>query len=130
MNKLSGADVRWLLNCFFFKARFKVRLFACVGNHLPCFRLHCLPSLLTAELAFSNSPSLLNSKSNSPFRKYGDFPKGWRKVSEDANDEEVSEIGRLKDVLIELRLDSPCFEQILGNVLPIFMLLRPFLQRN
>ena len=30
----------------------------------------------------------------------------------------------------ELHHDSPRFQQILGNILAIFMLLRPFLQRN
>jgi hypothetical protein len=47
-----------------------------------------------------------------------------------SKDEEVSEIKRLKNVLIELRLESPRFEQILGNVLAVFMFLRPRLQWN
>jgi len=70
MNKLSGADVRRLSNLPFLKARLKVCLFACVGNHFPCFRLHCLPSLLAAELTFSNTRSLLDcrSKSGGEFR--------------------------------------------------------------
>jgi len=42
MYKLSGADVRRLLNRLFIKAGFKVCLFSRVANHRPCLRLHCL----------------------------------------------------------------------------------------
>ena len=40
MNKISGANVRRLLNFFLLKAGLKVGLFARVGNHRPCLRLH------------------------------------------------------------------------------------------
>jgi len=42
MNKVSGADMRRLSKLPFLKARLKVCLFARVGYHLPCLRLHCL----------------------------------------------------------------------------------------
>ena len=42
MNKLSGADVRRLLNLLPINARLKVRLFAGVGNYRPSLRLHRL----------------------------------------------------------------------------------------
>jgi hypothetical protein len=40
MNKLSVVDVRWFLNLLFLKAGFEVCLFARIGNHCPCLRLH------------------------------------------------------------------------------------------
>jgi hypothetical protein len=42
MNKLSGANVLRLLNLFLVISRFKVCLFARIGHHRPCLRLHCL----------------------------------------------------------------------------------------
>jgi len=42
MNKLSGADMRWPVNLTLLKAALKVCLFARIGNHRPCLRLHCL----------------------------------------------------------------------------------------
>jgi len=41
MNKFSRADVHRLLNLLLLNARLQVCLFARVGNHLPCLRLHC-----------------------------------------------------------------------------------------
>jgi hypothetical protein len=47
MNKISDANVRRLLNRLFLKAGFEVCLFARVGNHRPCLRLHLsLPPLM------------------------------------------------------------------------------------
>ena len=43
MDKVSGANVRWLLNFFLLKARLKGCFLARIGDHLPCLRLH-LPS--------------------------------------------------------------------------------------
>jgi|HubBroStandDraft_6_1064221.scaffolds.fasta_scaffold02689_3 hypothetical protein len=40
MDKVSGADVRWLLNFLSLKARLQVCLFARVGHYLPSLRLH------------------------------------------------------------------------------------------
>jgi hypothetical protein len=40
MNKVSGANVRRLLNLFLFKARLKGCFLARVGDHLPRLRLH------------------------------------------------------------------------------------------
>jgi hypothetical protein len=37
MNKVSGANVRRLLNLFLLKARFKGCFFACVGDYPPRF---------------------------------------------------------------------------------------------
>src|ERR1700721_516359 len=45
MKKLSGADVRRLLNLFFLKVGFKSCLFSRVRDHRPCLRLHFLVSL-------------------------------------------------------------------------------------
>ena len=42
MSELSGGNVCRLLNLFFLKAGFKVRLFARIGDHRPRLRLHCL----------------------------------------------------------------------------------------
>jgi hypothetical protein len=41
MNKLSGADVRRLLNLFFLKVGFKVCLFSRVADHRPCRFREC-----------------------------------------------------------------------------------------
>ena len=47
MNKISDANVRRPLNRLFLKAGFEVCLFARVGNHRPCLRLHLsLPPLM------------------------------------------------------------------------------------
>ena len=40
MNEISGANVRRFLNLLLVKARHKVCLFSCVGDHRPCLRLH------------------------------------------------------------------------------------------
>ena len=49
VNKLSGGNVCRLLNFFFLKAGFKVRLFARVGDHRPRLRLHCLRLRLNVD---------------------------------------------------------------------------------
>ena len=51
MSKISGANVRRLLELFFLKSRLKVCSFALVRDHRPCFYLHCLRFRLEELLA-------------------------------------------------------------------------------
>jgi hypothetical protein len=53
MGKISGTNVWRLLNCRFLKTGLKVCLFACVGDHRPCPRLHCLYYALWRQSEFT-----------------------------------------------------------------------------
>jgi hypothetical protein len=40
MDKIPGADVRWLLKLLLLNARLKLCLFARIGDYRPCLRFH------------------------------------------------------------------------------------------
>jgi hypothetical protein len=73
---------------------------------------------ITEREGFSDAPSgaAISGGSNTPPRR------GRR--------DQVNDAGCGKYVGSDVHHNAPLFQQILGNILAVFMLLRPFLQRN
>src|ERR1017187_3008728 len=84
MNKLSCANVRRLLNLLFLKPGFKGRLFARVGDHRPCLRLHLVrlacwgfKKFLNISIPCFACQSQLSSMAKFQFRDCAQMTSSW-----------------------------------------------------